>query len=104
MGAFLSLDCFGCHFFSASDNGTDGLWDLRLRGYVGQMEHGFQYAAVAYSANDGDTVYLGGIDNFINVLIILLIHVMFERVILLIKNTYRILEAVNTKNGVVFPV
>jgi len=51
---------------SASDDRTVRLWDSRVRGDVGQMEHEFQCTAVAYGGNDGNTIYTGGIDNFIN--------------------------------------
>uniref|UniRef100_A0A6U6E5C0 Uncharacterized protein n=1 Tax=Odontella aurita TaxID=265563 RepID=A0A6U6E5C0_9STRA len=50
---------------SASDDCTARLWDARRRGDVGQLEHGYQVTAVAYSS-DGKTVYTGGIDNCIH--------------------------------------
>jgi Prp8 binding protein len=49
---------------SASDDSTVRLWDARVKGDVGVLEHEFQCTAVAYGA-DGNTVYSGGIDNSI---------------------------------------
>jgi len=49
---------------SASDDRTSRLWDVRVRGEVGKFEDEYQITAVAY-ANDGKTVYTGGIDNCI---------------------------------------
>jgi len=47
---------------SGSDDKTSRLWDARVRGDVGKLEHEFQVTSVAYGA-DGKTVYTGGIDN-----------------------------------------
>ena len=44
---------------SGSDDKTSRLWDARVRGDVGKLEHEFQVTSVAYGA-DGKTVYTGG--------------------------------------------
>ncbi|KAL3767481.1 hypothetical protein ACHAW5_006210 [Stephanodiscus triporus] len=49
---------------SASDDCTCRLWDTRVRGETGRFEDKYQLTSVAY-ANDGNTVYTGGIDNCI---------------------------------------
>lgn len=50
---------------SAGDDRTVRLWDRRVRGNVGVLEHEYQVTAVAYGL-DGNTVYSAGIDNLIN--------------------------------------
>lgn len=49
---------------SGSDDKTARLWDTRVRGDVGSLEHEYQVTAVAYGG-DGKFVYSGGIDNCI---------------------------------------
>ena len=60
----VSKDGSPCLAASASDDRTCRLWDTRVRGEVGCLEEEYQVTAVAY-ANDGLTVYTGGIDNCI---------------------------------------
>lgn len=57
-------DASPCLAVSASDDRTARLWDTRVRGEVGCLEDNYQITSVAY-ANDGLTVYTGGIDNCI---------------------------------------
>jgi Prp8 binding protein len=49
---------------SGSDDCTARLWDSRVRGDVGRLDHEFQVTSVAFSA-DANTLYTGGIDNCI---------------------------------------
>jgi len=51
---------------SGSDDRTVRLWDARVRGNVGVLEHEFQVTAVAYGGGDGMVVYSAGIDNYLN--------------------------------------
>jgi len=51
---------------SGSDDRTVRLWDARVRGDVGVLEHDFQVTAVAYGGGDGLVVYSAGIDNYLN--------------------------------------
>ncbi|WOG93266.1 hypothetical protein DCAR_0312547 [Daucus carota subsp. sativus] len=56
----------GSHASSGSDDGTAKLWDLRQRGAIQTFQDKYQITAVDFS-DASDKIYLGGIDNNINV-------------------------------------